>query len=137
MKRKLLLIAALCSLLLLLLPACDAREAGSLKSLTRPYIAQYECTEATLGDENLFDTYEYIEIILVNKEEMQLIYKPKNGDRKIVSTTYELDPKTRELSADIGIFGYKFKQTVIIENGKFTVTKAIGKKQLIMNFQVK
>lgn len=137
MKRKLLLIAALCSLLLLLLPACDVREAGSLKSLTRPYIAQYGCTEATIGGENLFDTYEYIEIILVNKEEMQLIYKPKNGQKHTVEGTYTFNTDTRELTADIGILGYKFRESATVERGRFTISKSIGKKQLIMKFKSK
>lgn len=131
------MIAAICSILLLLLPACDVRNAGSLKSLTRPYIAQYECTEATLGGENLFDTYEYIEIILVNKEEMQLIYKPKNGEKHTVEGTYTFNMDTRELTADIGILGYKFRESAKVEHGKFTISKAIGAKQLVMKFKAK
>lgn len=137
MKRKLLFVAVICALLITILPACDAQKAGSLKVITRPYIAQYECISAIFGDEDLLEKFDYIEINLVNKKELELIYKPKNGDRKIITTTYELNPETRELSADIGIFGYRFKQTTKIENGKFTVVKTIGKKQLIMNFKVK
>lgn len=137
MKRKLILIAAILTLLLTILPACDAQKAGSLKTITRPYIAQYECTSATYGDDNLLDKFDYIEVNLADKKELELIYKLKNGNRNVITTTYELNPETRELSADIGIFGYKFKQTTKIENGKFTVTKTIGKKLLIMNFELK
>ncbi len=137
MKRKLILIAAILTLLLAILPACDAQKAGSLKTITSPYIAQYECTSATYGDDNLLDKFDYIEVNLADKKELELIYKLKNGNRNVITTTYELNPETRELSADIGIFGYKFKQTTKIENGKFTVTKTIGKKLLIMNFELK
>ncbi|MDE7453622.1 MAG: hypothetical protein K2N22_04360 [Clostridia bacterium] len=137
MKRKLLFITVIFALLLTILPACDAQKAGSLKVLTRPYIAQYECVSATLGEENLLDKFDYIEVNFADKKELEIIYKLKNSDKRIITTTYELDPKTRVVSAEIGIFGYKFKQTTKIENGKFTVTKAIGKKQLILNFQVK
>ncbi|MDE7307005.1 MAG: hypothetical protein K2N33_06420 [Clostridia bacterium] len=138
MKKKILFtIAVFCMLLPLFVCACDAREAGSLKSITRPYIAQYECTEATLGDENLLEKFEYINIVLVNKDTMQIIYKPKNGKKQINETKYTFDSKTRELSAEVGIYGFKFKQSTIVQNGKFTVSKHIGAKQLIMKFEAK
>ncbi len=137
MKRKLFFISVIFALILTLFPACDAQKAGSLKVITRPYIAQYECTSATFGKDNLLDKFDYIEVNLVNKNELEVIYKLKIGDRKIISAPYDFNPETHELSADIGILGYKFKQTVIIKNGRFTVTKPIGKKQLIMNFQIK
>lgn len=130
-------LATICMLLSLFICACDAREAGSLKSITRPYIAQYECTEATLGDENLLEKFEYINIVLVNKDTMQVIYKPKNDKKQINETKYSFDNKTRELSAEIGIYGFKFKQSTVVEKGKFTVSKPIGKKQLIMKFKAK
>ncbi|MDE5943020.1 MAG: hypothetical protein K2H30_02290 [Clostridia bacterium] len=137
MKRKLLFVGLIFAILITLLPACDAQKAGSLKTITRPYIAQYECTSATLGSENLLEKFDYIEVNLADKKELEVIFKLKGGDRKIITTTYEFDTETRELSADIGIFGYRFKQTTKIENGRFTVTKAIGLKQLIMKFQLK
>ena len=121
----------------LLVCACDAREAGSLKSITRPYIAQYECVEATLGNENLLDKFEYITVVLVNKDTMQIIYKTKGGKKKVNETKYKFDNNTHELSAEIGIYGFKFKQTTVVEKGKFTVSKPIGTKQLIMKFKAK
>ncbi|MDE6613435.1 MAG: hypothetical protein K2K28_02655 [Clostridia bacterium] len=137
MKRKLIFISVLCTLLLLLLPACDAKNAGSLKSITRPYIAQYECTSATFGGDDVLKKFDYIEINLVNKKDMEIIYKPKGSDRKIIKTTYSLNTETREMTAEVGIYGYSFKETTKIQNGKFTISKAIGRKQLIMNFQMK
>lgn len=137
MKRKLLLISIIFALTLILLPACDAKNAGSLKSITRPYIAQYECTSATFGGDDILERFDYIEITLVNKKDMEVIYKPKGGDRKLIKTTYSLNTETRELTAEVGIYGYKFKETTKIQNGKFTISKAIGRKQLIMNFRMK
>lgn len=138
MKKKILIVLSVfCMLLPLFVCACDAREAGSLKSITRPYIAQYECTEATLGSENLLEKLEYITVVLVNKDTMQIIYKPKDGKKQINETKYTFDTKTHELSAEIGIYGFKFKQTTVVEKGKFTVSKPIGTKQLIMKFKAK
>ncbi len=138
MKKKFFIVlATFCLILPLVVCACDAREAGSLKSITRPYIAQYECTEATLGEDNILDKFEYINVILVNKDTMQVIFKPKNGKKQISKAKYNFNADTRELTADIGIYGYKFKQSTIVEKGKFTISKAIGQKQLIMKFKAK
>ena len=123
--------------MLLLLPACDAREAGSIKSLTRPYIAHYECYEARLGEENILEKFDYIELVLVDKQNMEFIYKQKDGERQVVESNYNLDINTRILTAEIGIYGYRFRESTTIENGKFTVSKMIGKKPLIMKFKTK
>lgn len=137
MRTKLFVTAIIFALLLTVFPACDAREAGSLKALTKPYIAQYECTEAKLGDEDLLEKFEYITIVLEDKQTLKLIYKPKDGEKHVMESTYSLDTETRELTADLWILGYKFRQSTTVKNGKFTITKKIGDKQLIMNFKSK
>lgn len=126
------------ALLCAALTACNGVQAdGSVKTVTRPYIAQYECTEAKLGDANLLNAFDYVKINFVNKDEFELIYKYKDGEKKTVSGNYSVDSQTRELTGDIGIFGYRFKEKVKIENGSFTVTKKIGDKQLFVKFEVK
>lgn len=121
----------------MILPACDAREAGSLQALTNPYIAQYECTEAKLGDEDLLEKFDYITLVLEDKEKLQFIYKPKNGNKQIIESNYSFDLETRELTSEIWILGYKFKQSTIVENGKFNVSIPIGNKQLVLKFASK
>lgn len=135
MKKRLILFAFLCTLLLTFLSACDVKNAGPLKSITNPYIAQYDCVEATLGEQDLLKKYDYIKITLVDKENLELTYKPKDGDNKTIKSQYTFDSKTRKLNAEVGILGYKFKQSTIVEKGKFTISKAILGKQLIMKFK--
>ena len=137
MKKKLFAIFAVFALLLTLLPACDAQEIGSLKSLTKPYIAQYECYEGTLGGEDILEKFDYIEINILDKENLELLFKKKDGEKYKYECEYTLDSKTRELSADIWVLGFRFKESVKIENGKFTISKPIGSRQLIMKFKVK
>lgn len=120
---------------LILLPACDIKNAGPLKSITHPYIAQYECVEATLGEEDLLKKFDFIKITLLNKENMELCYKPKDGESKTIKSNYTFDYKTRKLTAEVGILGYTFKQSTVIEKGRFTISKPIGSKQLIMKFK--
>ncbi len=138
MKRKILFSAALLflSLSILLLPACEARAEGSIKEITKPYIAQYECVEAKLGDKNLLEQYDFIRIILVDNEKMQIVFKPKDNDKQIIDGAYDLDFKTRELVGEIGILGYKFKEKTTVQKGEFVISKTILAKQLYMKFKV-
>lgn len=135
MKKRYLLFAVICTLILTLFSACDLKNAGPLKSITSPYIAQYECVDAKLGEDDLLEKFEYIKITLVNKDNLELCYKPKKGERKTLKSKYNFNPKTHELSAEMGILGYTFKQSTIVEKGKFTISKQIGGKQLVMNFK--
>ena len=135
MKKRLIILAVICTFLLTFLSACDVKNAGPLKSITRPYIAQYECVEATLGDENLLDKFDFIKIVLLDKENLEFLYKQKEGDDKSFNSKYVFDIKSRTFTAEIGILGYTFKQSTVIEKGKFTISKPIGGKQLIMKFK--
>ena len=135
MKKSVIISAILCVFLLTFLSACDMKNAGPLKSITRPYIAQYECVEAKLGDEDLLDKFDYIKITLLDKDNLELNYKPKDGENKTIESNYVFDVQSRTLTAEIGILGYTFKQSTIIEKGKFTISKSIGGKQLIMKFK--
>ena len=135
MKKRLIIFVVLCTLVLTLLSACDMKNAGPLKSITHPYIAQYECVEATLGDEDLLDKFDYIKITLVNNDTLELNYKLKDGDNKTIESNYNFDLNSRTLTAEVGILGYTVKQSTVIEKGKFTISKSIGGKQLIMKFK--
>ena len=67
MKRKFTLFILTLALTLAVLPACESnvnfQTQGSIKTITRPYIAQYECTEARYGEIDLLENYEYNKII--------------------------------------------------------------------------
>jgi hypothetical protein len=110
---------------------------SSLKDITHPYINRYECTSATLGDVDLLENYEYFRIDLLNESELEVSFKKKDGNTHSYKSTYTYDNKSGELVAEIGILGCKFKQAVIIKNGKFTITMPILYKTLVMNFAVK
>lgn len=141
MKGKNMAAAVIAALSLTLLSACNAMQTNtansSLKTLGKPYIAQYECTEARLGDTDLLKSFEYVKIIFLNKNEFELTFKPNGGDKKIFKGNYSVDPVTRELESDISVLGHKFKEKTKIENGRFTVSKTLGGKELFVLFEVK
>ncbi|MDE7082319.1 MAG: hypothetical protein K2O89_01280 [Clostridia bacterium] len=144
MKKRIFIFTVILSMLLLLLPACSTAQAsaesdksGSLKSITKPYIGEYECTDAHLGKTDLLEKYEFITISLLDDKKMEVSYKPKDGKKKTFEGTYEVNPDTREFTGEVGILGVKFKEGTKIENGKFTITKLIFSMPLIMNFKMK
>lgn len=141
MKKKLIILLTVVALCLFILPACkmDAENftKSSVKSISKPYIAQYECVEARFGEENFLEYYDYIRVVLLNKNELELLYKLKDGDKKSVTGSYTLDPETREIDAEIGILGYKFKKKVKVEKGEILISHTIMQKELFMKFQAK
>lgn len=141
MKRNLTILIIILSLTLTALTACgngvNIQTQSSIKTITRPYIAQYECTEARYGDINLLENYEYIKIIFLNNDDLEIVYKPNDGEKKFFDGKYTIDPQTRELEADLGILGYTFKEKVKVENGKIVISKLLGQKELFVKFEIK
>lgn len=137
MKRKVLILCLICALLALL-PACGISEQKqSIKAITAPYVATYECVEARLGNENLLEKYDYIIITLLDKKELEVCFKPVNGEKKSFKGEYSVDPQTREFTGEVGIFGFTFRESTKIERGEFTITKNILSAPLVMKFKMK
>ena len=136
MKKRIIVLAFICVFLISFLSACDMKNAGPLKSITHPYIAQYECVEAKLGGEDLLKKFDYIKITLIDTDNLELNYKQKDGESKSIKSKYSFDTKSHTLTAEIGILGHTVKQSTVVEKGKFTISKSIGGKQLIMNFKM-
>ena len=141
MKKRVLFVTLILCMLLLLLPACSSMQAsgtsGSLKSITKPYIGEYECVEARLGETDLLEKYEYITISLLDDKKMEVSYKPKNGNKKTFEGAYKVNEETREFTGEVGILGVKFNESTKIMNGKFTLKKLIFSMPLIMHFKMK
>lgn len=140
MKKRIFIVLIVIALSLCILPACqmdsESFARSSVKTISKPYIAQYECVEARFGEENIIKYYDYIRVVLVNNEKMELVYKLKDGEKKTIDGKYTLDPETREIDAEIGILGYKFKKKVKVEKGGFIISHIILQKELYMKFQM-
>ena len=110
-------------------------EKSSIKDITHPYINTYECRTATLGQTDILCGYDYIRLIIGESNSLTLLTKPKNGEEYACFGTYAYDRTTGELTADIGVLGYKMKPTTKIERGRFTITMPVLNRQLIMSFE--
>ena len=137
MKKRLFVAGLLATLVITLACAFTIDENSSVKDLTHPYINSYECTRATLGETDLLEEYEYFRIIIGEGEELTVLFKQKGGKEHRYASTYKFDKDTHELTAEIGILGFTYRQKTIIENGKFTISMPILTKQLTMIFEAK
>lgn len=135
MKSKTIVLTALLSVLCLFMCAFTIDNDSSVKALTKPYITTYECTAASLGNENLLEKYEYFRITFLDDKELEVSMKRKNGKKHSYKCGYEYDDKTGRFKAELGIFGFRFRQDCKIENGKFTICMPILGKTLLMNFK--
>ena len=115
--------------------ACTIDTNSSIKELTDPYITRYECTYAAWGDQEFLEEFDYIRITLTDKEKLELSYKKKGDMPRVHTCRYSFDEKTGELTAEGGALGVKFKERVLIENGKFTIAFPISGKEFILRFQ--
>lgn len=136
MKKKLPVILIICCIISVFL-ACGMQMTGSIKTLTKPYIASYECVEAKLGNQDMLEKYEFINITLIDSKEMEISFKQKDGDKKSFKGAYTYNTDTHELTGEIGILGFNFKEGVILEKGEFTITKNFLSLPLIMKFKMK
>ena len=137
MKIKTLCAGLLAMIVLLFACAFTIDENSSIKELTHPYMNTYECTRATLGDADLLEEYEYFRIIIGENEKLEVLMKKKGEQEQSFASTYKFDEHTRELTAEIGILGFAYRQKTIIRNGKFVISMPVLAKQLVMIFEVK
>ena len=134
MKKKIFAVLLIAAILCTCLCAFTVDMNSSVKTLTKPYITTYDCTYAQLGKENLLEKYEYLKITILDDEKLEVSFKRKKGKKHVYTSDYSYNDQTCELKADIGIFGFRFRQATKIEDGKFNVSMPILGKQLIMRF---
>ena len=136
MKGKIFAILTLFLMCVLMLPACNIDKDQSVKAVTAPYVAQYECVEARLGETDILEKYDYIRIIFLDKQELEVNIKKTGGEKHSAKGSYTIDPDTRELTGEIGILGFKFKEKTVVKNGQFTISKNFGRKPLFVKFKI-
>ncbi|MCD7728570.1 MAG: hypothetical protein LUI60_01485 [Clostridia bacterium] len=134
MKKFILPVLAVFAAMLCAFAACGLDATTTLKDLTSPYIARYECTQATLGGDDLLQDYEYIRITILDEKEMELSFKQKDGKVKAKTFGYTYDKESGEISAEQGALGVEIRERAVIKDGSFTVSFPLGTKQLILKF---
>lgn len=119
--------------LLLLFPNVKS---GSLTEITKPYLGEYECKSATLGEKDCLDGFSYITLELKPKGIFLLSYKTKSGVKRTENGKYEYDEEKEELTLSLGETG-EIKRKYALKKGVLCMDFSVGKQRLVMTFEQK
>ena len=135
MKRTTLKSSLLAGLISLLWLFPSLRE-SSLTDITKPHLGVYECTEATLNDNDYLGRFSYIHLELKTEEDFILYYKEKEGEKKQETGKYSYDREKETLTLIGGANGF-FKREFPLKEGILTISVRIGEQNLSLKFEQK
>lgn len=107
---------------------------GSLKDITKPYLGEYECKSATLGEQEFLDEFSLIKLELKSDETFLLHYQPKDGAKKTETGKYKYDKDKQEICFSLDR-NSALKRKFPLKKGIITIDFKLGTKQLIMKFE--
>ena len=109
---------------------------SSIKDITKPYLGEYECTQAMFGRENYLDKMEFITLSLEKGDKFTLSFCEKGKPKQALEGSYRYDKeKSVIVFKDERLGG--LEREFLIENGEIVINVGIGKQTLWMKFQQK
>ena len=132
LKLKSSLAAGLASLLLCFGDIKDS----TLLDVTKPYLGEYACNYARLGDKEFLDGFEYVTLDLKKDGSYLLSFKATDGKKHTETGEYAYDEKEKTLCffpRDKSAVKKKFP----LIGGVLTISAQIGNQQLIVRFTQK
>lgn len=117
--------------LLLLLPAVKH---SPLTDITKPYLGEYECKQARLGETDYLQLFSYIKLELKKDGNYTLHYKEKAGKKKTVNGKYRYDAEKKALifKEEGGV-----EREFALTKGQLSVLVPLGEKTLFLIFEQK
>ena len=109
---------------------------GSLTEVSKPYLGEYECKEARLGEEELLGDFSYIRLELLPNGKYTLRYCEKEGKKQELKGKYRYDENRETLTLYL-MQGGVFKREFPLKKGKITATVPLGDKTLVLQFEQK
>lgn len=107
---------------------------SSLTDITKPYLGEYECKQARLGETDYLTLFSYIKLELKKDGNYTLHYKGKEGKKKTVKGKYRYDAEKKAL-----IFKDKegIEREFPLTEGQLSVLVPLGEKTLFLIFEQK
>lgn len=109
---------------------------SSLSDVTKPYLGEYECNYARLGDKEFLEGFSFVTLELKKDGTYLLSFQSKDGDKRTETGEYEYDGKRQTLRFSPRDKSALKKEFPLID-GVLTVSAQIGKQQLIVRFTQK
>ena len=116
----------------MLFPLSALRD-GNLKEITKPYLGEYECQSATLGDTDLATYYKSIVLDLKKDGTFFLTITDKMGKKHAQSGKYAYDEQTGMLTFCDSANG-GFKRECALDKGECCLTVPVGGKMVRIKF---
>ncbi len=109
---------------------------NSLKDITKPYLGEYECTQALFGGEDYLNKLEYVNLTLEKENNFILTFSEKGKEKQTLKGLYEYnkDRETIILKSEDKDF---FKREFPLKKGIIYITVGIGEKTLFLQFKQK
>lgn len=133
-KRNVVKVSLLAPLLLL---AANFANMSSLFDIAKPYAGTYECKYVMLGDENILDDFEYIELELLPSNIYKIEFLNSNKIKGLYRGHYSYDEKDGTITIDENIFGQKVKKTFSAKDGVIDIDVQYGKTLLYVKFEMR
>ncbi len=126
------LLAGLASLLF----PISAGKSGALPDITKPYLGEYECKIATLGEIDLTEKFDDVILELCKDGSFSVRAKDKSGSERMESGKYAYDREKGILTFTLG--GDKERKAQFpLEKGKIYITIPFGSKTMRLEFEQK
>lgn len=127
-------VSALSSLLGLLLGV--TAHSASVKTIAKPYVGEYECQTARLGDTDCLQYFDFIRLELTTKGTFHVRYKTRTGTRGENSGDYRYADDERTVTF-IEENASAPQRAFPIDRGTLTVCLPVGERMLYVRFQRK
>ena len=119
-----------------LLFSFSALKQGELRDITKPYLGVYECTQASLSEEDILSRLDDLKLELKDKGQYVLYYKEKGAKTKKVTGKYRYNNQSETLTLCVKGSPF-FRRSFPMRKGVLTVTVPYGQKTLRLQFEQK
>ena len=107
---------------------------GTLPDITKPYLGEYECKRATLGEKDLLDGFQYVRLELKADDTFVVFYKTENGETGKETGKYSFNREREEITLTLDK-NRAYKRKFPLKKGVLTVDVAIGAQRLVLSFE--
>lgn len=124
------ILAGLCAL-------CALGKSSSLKDISKPYLGEYECKQATYGEKDYLEDFTYIRMELQSNDRFVLSYCDKLTNKKNqVEGEFTYDAQTNTVTLQLGDDAC-IKRQFPLKDGVLLVVTTLGNKILQLRFEQK
>ena len=125
-----------CAALAALLFSCANVKDSSLTDVTKPYLGEYHCSSATLGEKEYVDDFSFITLELAKDNAFILRYATKTGIKGEQKGEYVYDKASESVTFSIDGKA-PIKKSFPLKDGKLQIDFRVGSKMFNVKLERK